>query len=76
MKERLIEIVETFHKYNSEHMAAQTFGLSEDVVYDALVVAPSYTPYRISVRSRRWRNAHISEVIWSRETALRSRGSR
>ena len=52
MKERLIEIVETFHKYNSEHMAAQTFGLSEDVVYDALVVAPRYTPYRINMQDK------------------------
>ena len=52
MKEQLKEIVENFHKYNSEHMAAQTFGLSEDIVYDALVVAPSFTPYRIGLHEQ------------------------
>ena len=49
MKDRLKQIVDAFHKYNSEHMAYQAFGLSEDVVYDALVVAPSFTPYRLQM---------------------------
>ncbi len=30
MKDALKRIVENFHKYNSEHMATQAFGLSED----------------------------------------------
>ena len=47
MKDALKRIVDTFHKYNSAHMAAQAFGLREDIVYDALVVAPSFTPYRL-----------------------------
>ena len=47
MKETLKKIVDTFHRYNTEHMAAQAFGLSEDVVYDALVIAPSFTPYKL-----------------------------
>ena len=47
MKEALKKIVDTFHRYNTEHMAAQAFGLSEDVVYDALVIAPSFTPYKL-----------------------------
>lgn len=47
MKDALIRIVEAFHKYNSEHMAAQAFGLSEDIVYDALVIAPSFSPYKL-----------------------------
>ena len=47
MKEALKRIVDTFHEYNSEHMAAQAFGLSEDVVYDALVIAPSFSPYKL-----------------------------
>ena len=47
MKEKLKKIVDTFHKYNSEHMAAQAFGLRDDVVYDALVVAPSFHPCRL-----------------------------
>lgn len=52
MKERLKEIVDSFHKYNSEHMAAQSFGFSEDIVYDALVVAPSYIPYKLKMDER------------------------
>ena len=47
MKDALVRIVDAFHKYNSEHMAAQAFGLSEDVVYDALVIAPSFSPYKL-----------------------------
>ena len=47
MKEALKKIVDTFHRYNSEHMAAQAFGLSEDVIYDALVIAPSFSPYKL-----------------------------
>ena len=47
MKESLKRIVDSFHRYNTEHMAAQAFGLSEDVVYDALVIAPSFTPYKL-----------------------------
>lgn len=52
MKERLKEIVDNFHKYNSEHMAAQSFGFSEDIVYDALVVAPSFIPYKLKMDER------------------------
>ena len=47
MKDALKRIVDTFHKYNSEHMAAQAFGLSEDIAYDALVIAPSFSPYKL-----------------------------
>ena len=47
MKEKLKKIVDTFHKYNSEHMATHAFGLRDDVVYDALVIAPSFHPYRL-----------------------------
>ena len=49
MKEKLKNILDTFHKYNSEHMAAQAFGFSEDIVYDALVVAPSFSPYKLGM---------------------------
>lgn len=49
MKEKLKNIVDTIHKYNSEHMAAQALGFSEDIVYDALVVAPSFTPYKLGM---------------------------
>ena len=47
MKESLKRIVDTFHRYNTEHMAKQAFGLSEDIAYDALVIAPSFTPYKL-----------------------------
>ncbi len=49
MKEKLKSILDTFQKYNSEHMAMQAFGLSEDIVYDALVVAPSFSPYKLGI---------------------------
>ncbi len=49
MKESLKRIVDAFHRYNTEHMAMQAFGLREDVVYDALVIAPSYTPYKLQM---------------------------
>jgi len=49
MKEALKRISEKFHQYNSEHMAAQAFGLREDVLYDALVVAPSFSPYKLQM---------------------------
>ena len=52
MKERLKQIVDSFHRYNSEHMAAQSFGFSEDIVYDALVVAPSFIPYKLKMDER------------------------
>ena len=35
MKEALKEIVDAFHRYNSERMASQAFGSNEDIVYDA-----------------------------------------
>lgn len=49
MKEKMKRIMERFHHYNSDNMAFQTFGLSKDIVYDALVVAPSYTPYKLKM---------------------------
>ena len=49
MKPELQKIVDNFHKYNSEHMALQAFGLSEDIEYDALVIAPSITPYKLGL---------------------------
>lgn len=49
MKEKMKQIIDTFYKYNSDNMAEQAFGLSEDEVYDALVVAPAYTPYKLKL---------------------------
>ena len=52
MKDALKSIVNAFHKYNSEHMATQAFGLSEDIIYDALVIAPSFSPYKLHVEEK------------------------
>ncbi len=51
MKPRMKEIMDRFHHYNSEHMAAMAFGLDENEHYDALVIAPSYTPYKLRMDS-------------------------
>ena len=47
MKDKMKQILENLHKHNMEHIANINFGLSEDVVYDALVVAPSYSPGKV-----------------------------
>lgn len=47
MTDKLKQILNNMHKYNMEHLANINFGLSEDVVYDALVVAPSYAPHKV-----------------------------
>ncbi len=47
MKQRMIEIMNNFHKYNAGNLAEMTFGFNPDMEYDALVVAPSYTPYKL-----------------------------
>lgn len=47
MTARLKAILDNLHKYNMEGLAKINFGLTNDVVYDALVVAPSYSPGKI-----------------------------
>ncbi len=47
MTDRLKTILDNLHKYNMEGLAKINFGLTADVVYDALVVAPSYSPGKI-----------------------------
>jgi len=49
MKEKMKKIMDKFHQYNSENMAFQAFGLRDDIVYDVLVVAPSYSPYKLKM---------------------------
>lgn len=49
MKDKMKRIMDKFHQYNSENMAFQAFGLSNDIVYDALVVAPSFSPYKLKM---------------------------
>jgi len=45
--EKMRQILHNVHKYNMDHLAQVNFGLSEETVYDALVVAPSYSPHKI-----------------------------
>ena len=49
MKKRMLDIMNTFHKYNSDNMAYLAFGLDAKEHYDALVVAPSYSPYKLKM---------------------------
>ena len=44
MTDRLKTILDNLYKYNMEGLAKINFGLMDDVVYDALVVTPSYGP--------------------------------
>lgn len=47
MKQKLNLILERMRQYNSEDMAYHVFRLDKNTVYDALVVAPSFTPYSL-----------------------------
>ena len=49
MKKRMIEIMDKFHRYNSDNMAYLAFGLDQKEHYDALVVAPSFSPYKLKM---------------------------
>lgn len=49
MKEKMKRIMERFHHYNSSEMAFKVFGLNRETEYDMLVVAPSFTPYRLKM---------------------------
>jgi len=49
MKKRMIEILYATHKYNSEDLARSAFGFSKDIEYDALVVAPSFSQYKLEL---------------------------
>lgn len=52
MTPRMQAILDRIYQYNARHLAQHTFGLSEETVYDALVVAPSYAPRKIITDSR------------------------
>lgn len=47
MTERLKQILDNLHKYNPSNLAYVNFGLDDSILYDALVVAPSYSPPKI-----------------------------
>lgn len=44
MTERLKQILNKLHKYNPGNLAYVNFGLDDSILYDALVVAPAYSP--------------------------------
>lgn len=47
MTDRMKQILDNIHKYNMKGLSKVNFGLDETVVYDALIVAPSYSPEKI-----------------------------
>ncbi len=47
MTDRMKQILDNIHKYNMKGLAKVNFGLDEEVFYDALIVAPSYSPEKI-----------------------------
>ena len=47
MTDRLKQILNNIHRYNGEDLANAILGLDKNVAYDALVIAPSYSPYKI-----------------------------
>lgn len=49
MKEKMKQIMDHFHAYNTADMAGLAFGLENSIEYDALVVAPSFTPYKLGI---------------------------
>lgn len=49
MKQKLKDILDQFHQYNSDNMATLVFGFDPNLHYDALVVAPSYSPYKLNM---------------------------
>lgn len=61
MKEKMRKILEKVHRYNAENMAYIAYGLTDDTDYDALVVAPSYTPFKLKL-DRRCKVTVLKEV--------------
>ena len=47
MTERLKQILDNLHRYNVNNLAFINFGLDDNVIYDALIIAPSYSPPKI-----------------------------
>ena len=47
MTDRLKQILNNVHRYNGDDLANAILGLDKDIVYDALVIASSYSPNKI-----------------------------
>lgn len=58
MKQKLKQLLDTMHDYNTGDLAYHTFGVTNEICYDALVVAPGWKPTRIITDS----SFHITEL--------------
>lgn len=47
MNDRIKLMLENMHRYNSDNLVEPTFGISRNVEYDALVIAPAWKPTKI-----------------------------
>lgn len=47
MKQKLRKILDTMHEYNTCNLAYHTFGVTNEQLYDALVIAPGWKPTKI-----------------------------
>lgn len=47
MTDQMKRILDRLHQYNADHLATINFGLDPAVAYDALIVAPSYSPHKL-----------------------------
>lgn len=64
MKERMKLILDAFYGHNFPDMASRVFGFDSSIVYDALVIAPSYSPYHLQME-------RFFKVTMLRESAYR-----
>ena len=61
MTSKMKQILDNFYRYNSKQAVDINFGLAEDILYDALIIAPSFSPdkvisdarYKITVKGSR-----------------------
>lgn len=60
MTEAMKKILHNIRKYNPADLAYVNFGLDRSVRYDALVVAPSYSPYKLKLSEAD--GFHITEL--------------
>lgn len=47
MTDKIRKILDKGHKYNTADLAYIHFGFDDSIEYDALVVAPAYTPAKL-----------------------------
>ena len=47
MKQKLQKFLDTMHEYNTGDLVYHTFGVTNEICYDALVIAPGWKPTKI-----------------------------